>query len=390
MKKEAIPVYLFSFFMIMPLAGLFPVLPAIRDELNASYFQISVVVAAVGVIRVFFALPSGVLADRFNKKNILLLSGGFCVMGLIILACAQNVFQLVVGRILIGVSSIVCNIAVLVVLAQIAGSKNKGAMLSMNNVVHYAGAIVSPAVAGVLTGRYNWRLPFVVFSMIVAASMLVLVFTFHEQRTAKSSDKNNSGQYTPKLNATSLKSEVFKLMPVYLVGVFVFFYRGSFQHTLIPFYGKDVFHLSVETLGFYMSLMSIVATVCIFLLGLLSDRYGRKAVLLPATFFSMLAVLVLLLPKGLHPMMLSCILVGVGAVISSMPNILISDLASPGSVGKLMGINRIFADSGYFVGTIVTGMIMDHFGFVIPLFVLVVFALLTILVTIFFINNKPG
>ena len=72
----------------------------------------------------------------------------------------------------------------------------------------------------------------------------------------------------------------------------------------------------------------------------------------------MIAVLVLLLPGEFNPMMLSCILVGIGAVISSMPNILISDLASPWSVGKLMGINRVFADSGYFLGTIVTGMIL--------------------------------
>ena len=65
-------------------------------------------------------------------------------------------------------------------------------------------------------------------------------------------------------------------------------------------------------------------------------------------------------------------------------------MASPGSVGKLMGINRIFADSGYFVGTILTGMIMDHFGFKVPLFVVAGLALLTILVTIAYIHNRPG
>ena len=236
--------------MIMPLAGLFPVLPAIRDEINATYFQISVVVATVGVIRVFFALPSGVLADRFNKKKILLLSGVLCIAGLIILACAQNVLQLVVSRILIGASSIVCNIAILVVLAQIAGSENKGAMLSMNNVVHYAGAIVSPAIAGVLTGRYNWRIPFVVFLLIIAFSMILLMFTFKEQGSGNGREQDDPGTVKKALPQRRLQAEIFKLLPVYLIGVFVFFYRGSFQHTLIPFYGKDVFHLSVETLGF--------------------------------------------------------------------------------------------------------------------------------------------
>ena len=137
--------------MIMPLSGLVPVLPVIRNDISASYSQIAFFIAVLGVVRVVFALPSGILADRFNTKFILFLSGCFCVVGLIILSLSHNIYQLILSRVLIGISSIVCNISILVVLARISGPENKGIMLSMNNVVHYAGAIVSPTITGILT-----------------------------------------------------------------------------------------------------------------------------------------------------------------------------------------------------------------------------------------------
>jgi len=74
LKKNAIPIYIFSFFMIMPLHAVLPVLPLIRDELHASYSEISFFVAGIGIIRLVLAFPSGYLVDRFDKKKMMLFS----------------------------------------------------------------------------------------------------------------------------------------------------------------------------------------------------------------------------------------------------------------------------------------------------------------------------
>ena len=75
LRKKALPIYIFSFFMIMPLHAVLPVLPLIRDELHASYSEISFFVASIGIIRLVLAFPSGYLVDRFDKKKMLLFSG---------------------------------------------------------------------------------------------------------------------------------------------------------------------------------------------------------------------------------------------------------------------------------------------------------------------------
>lgn len=389
MKKEALPLYLFSFFMIMPMHALFPLLPMIRDEFNASYSQISIFLASLGIVRLLLAYPSGILSDRFNKKQVLLFSGVLCMGGLLLLSIAQSFYQLMLSRILIGFSSILCNITILSLLAQLAGSEKKGMMMSMNNVVHNAGGIVSPTLAGFLAKWFSWRVSFLAVMGLVLFSMAIIVALFKDRPTPKHQIKE-TGPTDPRIPLYKNTRFLFtRLVPVFSIGFFVFFYRGYFRHTIMPFFGKDVFQIEVDTLGIYFSLTAGIAMVSLWVLGYLSDRLGRKTVFLPSTFLCAVAALLLLIPPSLNPLLMCCIFVGLGAVINSMPNILISDLVPLHAFGRIMGFNRIFADSGYFLGTLLAGLLLDQFGFRIPVYCIAGYALVTMLITSLTIPNRP-
>ncbi len=375
--------------MIMPIIAVIPLLPMIRDEISASYLQISIFVACIGIVRILFAFPSGFLADRFDRKKILLLSGLLNVSGLLILSSSSTIFQLIVSRILIGTGSIICTVTILAVLAQIADPESKGAMLSMNNVVHSAGGIITPGLAGILAGRYNWRLSFLFLAGLIVLSMITMAVTFRDERPDYKEGKNQKGMETESSLRKTKRAGILELAPIFAISLFVFFYRSSFRHTLIPFYGKDVFYIDVVALGFYISLMGSIAIVSIFLFGFMSDRYGRKVVLLSGISLSTIAVVALFLPRIWNPLLMACIFVGAGAAINSMPNILISDTAPSDSLGRMMGINRIFADSGYFLGAIIVGNLLDHYGFEVPLYVVVGFSLFTLTLACFCVQDKP-
>ena len=269
MKKEALPLYLFSFFMIMPMHALFPLLPMIRDEFNASYSQISIFLASLGIVRLLLAYPSGHLADRFDKKQVLIFSGILCMGGLLVMSFANNFFQLMLSRVLIGFSSIVCNITILSLLAQLARHEKKGMMMSMNNVVHNAGGIVSPALAGFLAKWFSWRVSFLAVAGLVLFSMTMILMFFKD----RTSPKHRSGKTSETVPKTPLYKNtrflVTRLVPVFAFGFFVFFYRGYFRHTIVPFFGKDVFHIEVDTLGIYFSLTAGIAMVSLSVFGYL-------------------------------------------------------------------------------------------------------------------------
>jgi predicted MFS family arabinose efflux permease len=388
-NKEAIPLYTFSFFMIMPMHVLFPLLPMIRDEVGASYSQISIFLASLGIVRIFFAFPSGFLADRFNQKNILLFSGSLCFAGLLVMSFAHSFYQLLVSRILIGFGSIVCTITILALLAQLAGSEGKGIMMSMNNVVHSAAGIVSPALAGFLAKWYNWRVSIWATAGLILFSGLILAVFFKLQNIPKHKRRNTSQASSSNSLYQNAKFWLIRFAPIFVLGFFVFFYRGYFRHTILPFFGKDVFGIEVHTLGLYFSLVAGVSMISLFVLGTLSDRRGRKTVLLPGIFFAAIATIILLLPQPSNPFLMSCVFLGLGAIINSMPNILLSDLAPPNVFGRVMGLNRIFADSGYFSGSIFAGILLDHYGFKIPLYCICGYAAGMMLVTSVFIHNHP-
>ena len=390
MNKKALPLYVFSFIMIMPFHALFPLLPLIRDEIGASYSQISIFLASLGVVRLSLAVPSGFLADRYNKKIVLLFSGVLCLGGLLAMSSAHSFSLLIVSRVLIGFSSIVCNITILALLAQLAGSGGRGTMMSMNNVVHNAGGIVSPALAGFLAKWYSWRVSFLAIAGLIVISMAVIALFFNIQRNPDRHQGKTKAAGPGILPYKIVKSWGARLAPVFALGFFVFFYRGYFRHTLLPFFGRDVFHIEVETLGMYFSLTAGIAIVSLMALGYLSDRLGRKAAVLPGIFFSAIAALFLLLPPSANPLLVCCIFVGLGAVINSMPNVLISDLVSPDVYGRVMGLNRMFADSGYFVGTIVAGMLLDRFGFKMPLYWIAGYAVVMMVVISLSVSNRPA
>ncbi len=389
MKKKALPLYVFSFIMIMPFHALFPLLPSIRDEINASYSQISIFLASLGIVRLSLAVPSGFLADHFNKKKMLLFSGALCLGGLLTMSLAHSFSLLIVSRVLIGFSSIVCNITILALLAQLASSGGRGTMMSMNNVVHNAGGIISPALAGFLASWYGWRVSFLAIAGLVVVSMAVIaLFLNVELPTDRHEDKAKSTGSGMSLSKIA-KSWGARLIPVFALGFFVFFYRGYFRHTLLPFYGKDVFHIQVDTLGMYFSLTAGIAIVSLMAFGYLSDRLGRKTAVLPGIFLSAVAALLLLMPSSSNPFLICSIFVGLGAVINSMPNVLISDIVSPDVYGRIMGLNRMFADSGYFAGTMVAGILLDQFGFKIPLYVIAGYAAVMMAVISFSVSSKP-
>ena len=261
--------------------------------------------------------------------------------------------------------------------------------MSMINMVHHAGGIISAALTGILAEWYNWRFPFLVIAGLLLLSMVTVAVIFNDELLDyKGSQGQKERKPKPLLKKTS-KPAFLKLLPVFSISLFIFFYRGSFRHTLIPFYAKDVFHIDVMALGFYISMINVIGIVSLFIFGLISDHYGRRVALIPGISFSMIAGIALLIPRQLSPLLVACIFAGAGSAMNSMPNILISDMVPPSSLGRVMGANRIFGDSGYFLGPLIVGGLLDHFGFRAPLYVVLGFAVFALALACSSVHNKP-
>src|SRR5215510_16418083 len=99
--------------------------------------------------------------------------------------------------------------------------------------------------------------------------------------------------------------------------------------TFLPIYLQEHLHYTPFALGVFVALLHAMGIISQPLLGLLSDRFGRKAVLLPSClllglFFSLLAVA----PPGIP---LGVVIVAIGLFFYTLFNIFnaaVMDVAS--------------------------------------------------------------
>ncbi len=97
--------------------------------------------------------------------------------------------------------------------------------------------------------------------------------------------------------------------------------------------------------------------------GALSDRTGRKPLIVGGMLLQAAALLGMALVSGLGPWLLAAMALGVGtAMVYPTLIAVIADVAEPAWRGSAVGVYRSWRDAGFAVGAIVAGAAADRFG----------------------------
>ena len=153
-------------------------LPYMQGSLNATIDQVAWVLTSYIIATAIFTAPMGWLANRFGRKQLLIL----CLVGFAVFstmcALAQSLEQIVIFRFIQGMFG-----AGLVPLAQsilldIYPAEQRGPAMAIWGMGLMIGPIVGPPLGGILTDLYHWRLVFVVsvpFAITAIIGLLILL-----------------------------------------------------------------------------------------------------------------------------------------------------------------------------------------------------------------------
>jgi MFS family permease len=140
--------------------------------------------------------------------------------------------------------------------------------------------------------------------------------------------------------------------------------------TIIPILAKDRLGMSVAAIGFALMLGSVSGLVAAYPLGWVTDRFGRKAVIVPATMISGSSMLLYCFAPDYTWFIVASIVWGVAiSAIGTAPAAYAADSAPPGMNAAAMSTFRMIADAGYVAGPLVLGLVVDGFGAVTALVV---------------------
>lgn len=162
---------------------IFPILPRLlADVAHSSDVApwIGIMAALYAVMQFLFAPLLGALSDRIGRRPVLLLSLAGAVISYLAMASATELWMLLLGRAIAGLTSANLSVATAYI-TDISAPAQRARRFGLVSAMFGAGFIVGPVLGGVL-GDQALRLPFLVAAALNGANLLLACFVLPESR----------------------------------------------------------------------------------------------------------------------------------------------------------------------------------------------------------------
>jgi len=260
------------------------------------------------------------------------------------------------GWFIVGLSPVYALLIVGIVALAIAGSvwhlpsvaelgahfaKTRGTSMAVFGAGGSIGDIIGPMITGVLLGYLSWRGLISIYAIIPFLMAFVVLWVFNGG--SRKTGAREKAILEPVDLRTQLKTvrEVMKKTHIWRVNIVAGFRGMCFDivTTFFPLFMKDELGMSSSSVGFHFGLLWAIGITVSPLMGYLSDKFGRKRVLVPALLYST----VLLVALGLfgEGVMFTVLLALLGISIRSDYSILtatILDIAGEKVATTMLGI----------------------------------------------------
>ncbi|MBO55127.1 MAG: hypothetical protein CL886_05635 [Dehalococcoidia bacterium] len=363
------------------MGALAPILPLFTEsEFHVNRTQVGIAVGLFGISRIFTSLPAGYLTQRYGRRVVLQAGSVVSVFGAVMVAFSFSYSWLVCWRFISGLGWSIYLTGASIYLRDVASVDNRGRFLSLLEMSILAGQSLGPLLGGYLGDRWGYRIPLHISAVFVAISFLVLQFLVPESRPKTSSIPENANN---KMESDSSERSVEimgrnKLLRLLLSPAFVFVgmftlmivaNRQGGRFSVLPLYGEKK-GFSASQLGSFISVTHIPQFFTTMLAGFLSDKFGRKATIIPAVSLITVGLILFIFTDSVPKLIMSGILLGLGEGLAGPPSLaFFADIAPPGLEGVTMGLYRTFGGVGSAIGAVLLGGIADLAGFAASLIV---------------------
>jgi DHA1 family tetracycline resistance protein-like MFS transporter len=303
----------------------------------------------------------GALADRFGRRPLALgsLAAYACAFTGYLLAPSAQVFILL--RALTGAFTAGLAPAIYGLIADLAPSDRRAQWISIVCGGASFGWIAGPLVGGLLYDRWGYGIPFGLSIAIAVLTFLLAILTIPETHRAAltGAAQAHKGKHLfqlknmlPSLRAGRIALPQSLLTFAILLAIgFITLFAWAFIEPKLMFYAYDGLGWTSSQLGLVMSVYGMAMMVGEFSLGRLSDRLGRKPVLILglALFAAQFAGLSLF--KSNILIALSFLLAGLGnALFDPALSAYMLDIAPAQHKSTIMGIKSTAGSLGCVLG----------------------------------------
>ncbi len=344
-----------------------PILPLYAKSLGASSLAIGLIISAFSFARAGGMVASGELAERIDRKKLLM--GGLFVYALasVAYAFATSTEILIFIRTWHGIGSAMVVPIAMAIAADIAPKGEEGSYFGTLQAALFLGVGFGPLLSGILADGIGLHAPFYAMTTLTLLS-LFLVYRLLPFSDSSASEREEIGT----LDAFKGLLSDHEMLIVFFFQFASAMCRGVLV-MVIPIFASQL-EISFSHIGIIVSLNSLSTGFLQNFSGKLADNVHKNTLIIIGGLIS--AVTLIGLPNLTSPLSLSVasIAFGVGHALASpsLAAIAATRGKSFGS-GRTMGLFNIAFSIGMTVGPIMVGILMDVAGNGIPFYILSVF-----------------
>lgn len=335
-----------------------PAMPTFARTFGVSIEAVTFVVTVFSLSRLCFAPASGLLVQRWGERRIYI--GGLLIVGLTTAACAfsQTYWQLLLFRVLSGIGSTMFFVAALGLMIHISPPDARGRVAGLFTTSFMIGAVCGPAVGGLAAG-WGLTAPFIVYGVVMVFVAAVLLYSLRNSALVAPSTPTHST--VTMREALRFRAYRSALLSNFAMGWSAFGLRVA----LVPLFVTDVMHRGIGIIGVVLAAFAAGNALAVVPSGYLSDRMGRRTLLIIGLTASGVATAWLGVVSSLPAFLVVAGVTGVttGIFMSPMQAAVADILGSEARAGTPVAAVQMMSDLGAIVGSMTVGWVAEQLSY---------------------------
>jgi MFS family permease len=374
-------------------------MPFIADDLHFSNGQIGLVASALSFTWAIAGFLGGAYSDRTgNRKGLLLVSVVAFSLCSFISGLAASFIAMFCTRLLMGLAEgpILPIAQSLVALESSAAKRGNNMGVMQNFGSNFLGSFVAPLVLVAIASTVSWRWAFYL-SGVPGLIMAVLIAKYVHQPAAVT---HPPGLGAPTLGAPLTQNRMSyarmiahrnmwlcMLMAIFMVAWMVLGWA------FLPIFYTKFRHLDVRPMSILMSVLGLSAAFFSFIVPALSDRFGRRPIIVLFNFIGLLVPLAALYFEGSLVVLGALVFLGWSAsgtfplFMGTVPSETIPARYVATSLGLVAGLGEVLGGVG---APAIAGRVADEYGLQAPMLMMAACAILGTLLAFFLRETAPN
>lgn len=340
------------------------ILPQIAEkefgiEGNTAILSFIVVFGFVKAVTNYF---TGTMANRFGRRQLLIAGWVFALPVPFMLMYAEHWNWIIAANVLLGINQGMTWSSTVVMKTDLVGEKQRGFAMGLNEFTGYFAVSLTAFFSSYIAARYGLRpYPFIIGIVFVFLALGLSIFLIKDTRGHAETE--------------GASSKVSKLKNIFLDTSWRHPILGSVTQAglinnlndgmiwgLLPIL-LSVKGFSIAQIGLISAIYPAVWGIGQIFTGGMADRLSKKGLIFWGMLLQGLAIILLIFAENILHFSLLSVVLGWGTAMV-YPTFLtsIGESTHPQDRAKSIGVFRLWRDSGYAIGALITGVVADYFG----------------------------